>query len=131
MLLPVSHNYHYLNTDVSVVKDEKLLALFGEIEGLRKEKLQGFVLHFLTQSLHPFSKNQKRTPFKKSEFSTEEYLRKKVKELKESEVYKLCIDLVYFSQKGHIDDYDGTQVYVVLNKTIPDMKKGRKQRKTS
>lgn len=129
MYLSEEHHYHYLRTDISLINDNSILTLLSEISDLRGEILRGMVQQFLTQSLHPFDNNQKRQPIKKSEFSIEQLLRSKVKDLKDTEIYKLCFDLVYFSGKGHIDDYDGTQVYVLLNKTIPNMSKGKKKKR--
>ena len=125
MYLSEEHQYHYLRTNISLIKDNSILTLLREISNLRGEVFRGMVQQFLTQSLHPFDNGQKRRPIKKSEFSIERLLRTKVKDLKDTEIYKLCLDLVYFSGKGHIDDYDGTQVYVLLNKTIPNMSKGK------
>lgn len=125
--LPTEHAYHYLYTDVSQIKDEHLLALFREIVDLRKEELNGFVVHFLTQSLHPFATYQKKKPFDKSEVFLKQYLPMKIGKLKDTEIYNLSLDLIFLSKLGHIENFYGTALYVLINKAIPDKNKRKKK----
>ena len=128
MSLSTEHKYHYLHTDVSKIEDESLQSLFAEILELRGEPLQGFVIHFLIRSLHPYINMGKRKPFDKSEFLIQYYLPRKVADFAETEVYKLCIDLVRLAKLKSPDDMDGMKLYVLLNRSVPRLEKRKKDR---
>jgi hypothetical protein len=120
------HPYHYAHTPIDLVDNPDLVALFDEITRLRSIKKEGWVLHFLQQAFHPMSP-EKREPFNKKEFTTEYYLPIKIKNLKESEIYKLCIDIVRISRKIAMDDIDKFAVYTLLNKNITDTKNPKRR----
>ncbi len=129
MLLSIENTYHYLHTDVNRIDDASIGSLFGEIFGLRGEPVQGFVIHFLTRSLHPFSNAEKRMPFDKSEFLLQYYLPSKVGDLAGTGVHKLCIDLVRFARQKSPEDIEGMKLYVLLNRTVPRLEKRKKDRR--
>ncbi|HUI31939.1 MAG TPA: hypothetical protein VLX91_17145 [Candidatus Acidoferrales bacterium] len=126
--LPTERIYHYLHTDVSLINDDTLKILFAEIVGLRGGTIQGVVLDFLVRSLHPYMGDEKRKPFEKTEFLLEIYLPSKIGELWETEIYKLCIDLALFSGLRSAEDIDKMSLYVLLNRTVPRVKKAKKRR---
>jgi hypothetical protein len=118
--------YHYAHTSIAAITDQHLQGLFDEIRGLRDEPKEGLVIQFLTQSLHPFP-IQKKKRFDRHDFLTQYYLVKKVGVLKDTEIYKLCIDLVSMFRLGHIENFHGVALYVFLNRAIPDSKKRAKR----
>ncbi len=128
MPLLTENRYHFLHTDVNRIDDESMRSLFTEIVGLRGEPLQGYVIHFLVRSLHPYTTMEKRRPFDKSEFLLQNYLPGKVGDLMKTEIYKLCIDLVRLAKLKSAEDMDGMKLYVLLNRTVPRVEKRKKDR---
>jgi hypothetical protein len=119
-------NYHYAHKKIEDISNTDLCALFDEIAKHRKIIKEGLVIHFLQQAFHPLSSNI-RLKFDKKIFTIEYYLPMKIKKLRESEIYKLCIDLARISGKMAIEDIDGYALYAFFNKTITDSKKPKRQ----
>ncbi len=124
-----THNYHYIDKNVDRIKDEHLFALLIEIRDLRQEKLEGVIIQFLIESLNPFSNGRKKLSLKKANFFNQPILETKIRQWQDTEIYKFCIDLVWFGRLGTIENYDKTSIYVLLNKAIPDHQKSMKQTK--
>ena len=116
------NNYHYAHIPIEKVSNPDLQGLFDEIANLRTLNKEGWVLHFLQQAFYPLTPDV-RVPFDKKKFTVEYFLPMKIKTLKESEIYKLCIDLARISKKMSIEDIDGCNLYAFLNKTISANKK--------
>lgn len=121
------HLYHYAHTNIEKITDRHLVGLFDEIFQLRGEKIEGMVIHFLEQSFYPFPHTKKKK-FEKHDFLSQYYLLQKIGKLRDTEIYKLCIDLVAIFKMGHIEYFHGTALYTFLNRAIKDEPK-RKKRK--
>lgn len=114
-----------LHPKIENISDHDLLALIEEIHGLRKERKEGLVIHYLIQSLHPPFKH-KIIPINKSEFKYNPILQQQVKKLPDI-LYHLCIELVDTFEIGHIENHDGSKFYVFLNRAITDTRKRKKK----
>jgi hypothetical protein len=121
-------DYNYAYTKIENIEDRNLRELFDEIQKLRGIKAEGLVIHFLIHSFQPFL-SEKKAKFDKKELILCYYLQRKIKDLQDTEIYRLCIDLTGMFKKGHIEDFHGVKLYAFLNKVIPDDRK-KKKRKT-
>lgn len=118
--------YNYAHTKIENINDLSLRELFDEIYKLRGIEANGQVVQFLIHSFQPFL-SEKKAKFDKKELILSYYLQKKIKELQDTEIYKLCIDLARMFKKGHIEDFHGVKLYAFLNKVIPDDRKKKKR----
>jgi hypothetical protein len=117
--------YNYAHTNIKNIEDQKLQELFNEIYKLRGIEIEGRVIQFLIHSFQPFL-SKKKAKFEKKEFALENHLPKKIKDLQDTEIYKLCIDLVSMFKMGHIEDFHGVKLYIFLNRAIPDDRKRKR-----
>lgn len=127
--------FHYLHKKLDEIEDEQLEELLREIEVLRLRRIQGQqVVQFLDQSINRGDENGRRKPFDRSEVFLNKYLPMKIGKLMNTEIYKLCGELVELRKEemlkaDHIENYHGTSLYVLLNRAFPDMGKGTKRKK--
>jgi len=131
-------NYNILLTKISDIKDESIKALIDEIYSLRKERIEGSVIQFLDISIHTHfqRKESHKKRFDSNEVRATYYLREKIGKMIGTGIYLLMVDLVSYYNKQqlysenheHIEDFNKSTVYSLINKVMPDNKKRKKKR---
>jgi|GEM_PF-3651415 len=123
-------NYAFAHARVEEFEGSDIGVLLKEISGLRGIPIHGLVIHVLDHALYPHG-DGKRIAINKAELKTEYFLPMKVRKLLESDIYRLCIDLVAISGGGHIENYHGVTLFTFLNRTVPKNQKPSKLKKKS
>lgn len=123
-------NYAFAHAKVEELESGDIGVLLRELSALRGVPIHGLVIHVLDHALYPHG-DGRRVPFTKSELKTEYFLPMKVRKLLENDIYRLCIDLVSMSGKGHIENYHGLNLFTFFNRTVPKTQKRNKLKKKS
>ncbi|HSI14469.1 MAG TPA: hypothetical protein VK961_20630 [Chthoniobacter sp.] len=110
-----------LETKVADIKDAELLGLIDELEEVCPVGSRNFVsspmLHFLTQCVYP-NGPEKRVVITTKFAASAPLLESRVGKLSDGPLRSLCGELASLAQSG-LDAFNGSKVYVLLNKTLP------------
>ena len=117
--------YFYAHTNVEEIEDQSLQDLFAEIAELRQIIIQDSALSFLQQAMQPLPP-QKQIKLEKLELLPQSILRKKIKEISQTEIYKLCFDLAKIYKMGSIENMGSVALYSFFNKALLEKKKKKR-----